>query len=64
MIGDKAHWKGNLKSPAVAIHEQAVIEGGYFEVPGDSLGGPLCRRWVTNRIPDLNPGPRLGHSLI
>ena len=38
VIGDKGHWKGNLKSPAVVIHERAVIEGGYFEVPADSLG--------------------------
>ena len=37
VIGDKAHWKGNLKSPTVVIHERAVIEGGYFEVPDDSL---------------------------
>ena len=56
MIGDKAHWKGNLKSPAVAIHEQAVIEGGYFEVPGDSL--ELSTLPKVGDEPNPRPKPR------
>ncbi len=58
VIGDKAHWKGNLKSPTVVIHERAVIEGGYFEVPDDSLELSTLPKAGEQPEPTLEPKPK------